>query len=70
MAAGRADPLAWSRPAWSALPEALIHEHRWVEAAEVLARLKQTAWPARFNNPPDDLPAKIRVIEQEIERSR
>ncbi len=50
------------------LAAALVHEHQWPEAADVLARLKKTAWPVQFNNPPADLPRKIRALQEQIER--
>ncbi len=52
------------------LAEALIHERRWAEAAEVAARLKQTAWPVRADSSPEDLRAKMREMEGEIECGR
>ena len=52
------------------LTEALIHEHRFAEAAEVLARLKQKNWPARFENGPNNLREKIRTLEPELEQGR
>jgi tetratricopeptide (TPR) repeat protein len=45
---------------------ALIHEHRGGEARAVLEKLKQTVWPARFENPPENLRDKIRLLEQQL----
>jgi tetratricopeptide (TPR) repeat protein len=45
---------------------ALVHEHRWDEARETLGKLKQKPWPARFENSPENLPEKIRVLEQQL----
>ncbi|MGA2032621.1 MAG: VIT domain-containing protein [Thermoguttaceae bacterium] len=52
------------------LAHALIHEHRHAEAADVLTRLKQKNWPARFNSPPENLGEKIRSLEQELQQGR
>jgi tetratricopeptide (TPR) repeat protein len=49
---------------------ALIHERRWAEAGDALARLKQKAWPARFENPPESLRDKIRGLEEQLNRPR
>ena len=48
------------------LAEALIHERPLPEAAEVLARLKQKNWPARFENWPVNLRGKISELEQKL----
>ena len=52
------------------LAEALIHEHRSAEASDVLARLKQKSWPARFENGPVNLREKIRSLEEKMEQDR
>jgi hypothetical protein len=52
------------------LCEALVHERRFAEAGEVLAQLKQKNWPARFDNPPENLGRKIDNLGQELERGR
>lgn len=48
------------------LAQALIHEHRGEEAAEALAKLKQTSWPARFGNVSD----QVRALEQQLRTER
>ena len=48
------------------LAEALIHQRQFAEAAEVLTRLKQTNWPARFENWPMNLRGKICRLEQKL----
>ena len=48
------------------LAEALIHERQLPEAAEVLGRLKQKNWPARFENWPVNLRGKISELEQKL----
>jgi tetratricopeptide (TPR) repeat protein len=48
------------------LAQALIHEHRVEQAAETLAKLKQTSWPPRFA----DVPNRIRLMEQECKRNK
>jgi hypothetical protein len=52
------------------LTEALIREHNYAEAAECLTQLKRTSWPARFNNGPLNVEAKIRDLEQKLDQSR
>ncbi len=52
------------------LTEALIHERRFAEAAELLSQLKQTSWPARFQNWPMNLPGKISDLEQKLRQAK
>ena len=52
------------------LAGALIHEHRWPEAADVLKKLKQHPWPARFDSGPENLREKIRVLEANLHEGR
>ena len=49
------------------LTEALIHQRQWEEAGKCLTRLKQTNWPARFNNPPTNLRQKIPELERKLD---
>ena len=44
------------------LAAAQLHLEQWDEAAATLAKLKQTAWPARF----EKLPEKIHGLEQQL----
>lgn len=50
------------------LANALVHERRWAEAADVLAKLKQKPWPARFQSAPVNLREQIRALEQKVEQ--
>ena len=52
------------------LAEALIHERRFAEAADVVIRLKKTNWPARFENWPVNIRGKISALEQKLEQDR
>ena len=52
------------------LIEALIHQRRFAEAAEVLTQLKQKNWPARFENWPMNLRGKISDLEQELQHAK
>ncbi len=52
------------------LADALIHERRWAEAADVLTKLKKKDWPARFDIPFGTLRGKIRSLEQRLEEGQ
>jgi tetratricopeptide (TPR) repeat protein len=52
------------------LADALIHQRRFVEAAEVLTQLKQKSWPARFQNWPTNLSGKISELERMLDQAR
>jgi tetratricopeptide (TPR) repeat protein len=52
------------------LCSALVHEHRWAEARDVLGQLKEKTWPARFENPPENLRERIRVLQQQLDQSK
>jgi len=52
------------------LAEASIHQRQFAEAAEVLAQLKRTNWPSRFENWPVFLRGKISNLEQKLEQAR
>ncbi len=49
---------------------ALIHEQRWDEARSALEKLKQKAWPARFENYPENVRGKIQVLEEKLKAKR
>jgi hypothetical protein len=51
------------------LANALVHERRWAEAADVLAKLKQKPWPARFQSAPVNVREQIRALEQKVEQA-
>ncbi len=69
MAASCADP-SLEPQGLLGLTEALIHQRQFKEAGESLARLKQTNWPARFDNWPMNLREKIRVLEQKLQQGQ
>jgi predicted Zn-dependent protease len=46
---------------------ALIHGQHYDEARGVLEKLKQKAWPARFENYPENVREKIRLLEQQLQ---
>ena len=65
VATGGTDPLL-EPTGLLGLAQALIHEHRGDEAAEALAKLKQTSWPARFGKVSD----QVRLLEQQLRPER
>jgi len=52
------------------LAEALIHQRRVTEAADVLAQIKQKSWHSRFENWPVNLRGTISNLENKLEQAR